>query len=120
MRVAFLVTDYPTSVGNPAGVFHRTLAESLVRAGATVDVVALVPRAPSPLAFLNSRWNEYRRISPRYDLGGVSVYRPRYWQLPRANELGVRHGSFARCLVQSLREVPDVVHAHYAYPCGLG
>ena len=33
MSVAFLVTGYPTAAGAAEGVFHRTLAEALVRAG---------------------------------------------------------------------------------------
>lgn len=116
--MAFLVTDYPTAAGY-AGIFHRTLAEALVRAGAEVEVVAPVPRAPMPLASLNRRWSAYQRTSIHYRLEGVSVHRPRYWQIPRANQLGLRHGSFARCLVGSVAEVPDVIHAHFAYPCGL-
>jgi teichuronic acid biosynthesis glycosyltransferase TuaC len=76
--------------------------------------------APEPLARLNRRWQGYNQISVRYDLEGVSVHRPRYWQIPSSVLLGLRHRSFARCLVESVTESPDVIHAHYAYPCGLG
>jgi teichuronic acid biosynthesis glycosyltransferase TuaC len=120
LSVAFLVTDYPTVTGNSAGVFHRTLAEALVRAGAEVEVVAPVARAPWPLPSLSRKYASYNRIPGHYRLGGVVVHRPRRWQVPRGNYLGVGHESFARCLTKTINRVPDVVHAHFAYPCGLG
>jgi teichuronic acid biosynthesis glycosyltransferase TuaC len=120
MRVTFLVTNYPAAGSPVRGVFHRTLAEGLSRAGAEVEVVAPVPRAPWPLSGANERWAGYAGIPGRYDLNGVAVHRPRYWQVPRASALGFGHGSFARCLrAAAIARRPDVIHAHFAYPCGI-
>jgi len=118
--VAFLVTGYPTPSGSTEGVFHRTLAEALTRAGAQVDVVAPLPRVPWPLPRVAAKWRDYESVPYAYRLGEVSVRRPRYWQLPKRNYLGIGHRSFARCLRESLTRRPDLVHAHFAYPCGLG
>jgi teichuronic acid biosynthesis glycosyltransferase TuaC len=119
LRVVFLVSGYPTPDGLTGGIFHQTLAEALVRAGAEVEVVAPLPRVPWPLTGLSQRWAGYARIPNSYSLGGIVVHRPRHWQVPRRNPLGVGHRGFARCLVSSIAQVPDVVHAHFAYPCGV-
>ncbi|MGH9368025.1 MAG: glycosyltransferase, partial [Thermoanaerobaculia bacterium] len=119
MSVVFLVTGYPTAAGNIEGIFHRTLAEALVRAGAQVEVVSPMPRVPWPLASVSRKWADYSETAAEYRLDGVVVHRPRYWQIPRANYLGARHGSFARCLGKSVTRVPQVIHAHFAYPCGM-
>jgi teichuronic acid biosynthesis glycosyltransferase TuaC len=68
---------------------------------------------------LTSRWKRYAATPRRYRLGAVSVLRPHYWQLPNANYLGTRHESFSKCLRRSVEGAPSVLHAHYAYPCGL-
>ena len=118
MRAAFLVTGYPVP-GSIGGVFHRTLAEALVRAGVEVEVVAPVPRVPRPLAHFNARWADYGRLPEQQVADGVLIKRPRYWQLPRANYLGTRHDAFARCLRVATERRFDIIHAHFAYPCGL-
>ncbi len=119
MRVAFLVTDYPAGSSRFAGIFHRTLAEALVRASARVEVVAPVARVPWPMTRFARKWAEYDRIPTKYCSGGVLVHRPRCWQIPRGNYLALRHRSFARCLNRAVERAPDVIHAHFAYPCGL-
>jgi teichuronic acid biosynthesis glycosyltransferase TuaC len=103
-----------------SGVFHRTLAEALARAGAAVEVVAPMPRIPRAIASRNEKWGKWADYPERYEMGGVVVHRPRHWQLPKDNYLALgRHRSFARCLVESVDAKPDVIHAHFAYPCGL-
>ena len=119
MRVVFLATEYPTPDGREGCVFHRTLAEALTRAGATVEVVAPIPRVPFGMGLVNRRWALYQRIPKHYRLGNVTVHRPRHWQLPRANHLGLRHSAFARCLLTTLEPPPDVIHAHFSYPSGM-
>jgi teichuronic acid biosynthesis glycosyltransferase TuaC len=119
MSVGFLVTGYPTPSGGSTGVFHRNLAGALRRAGASVEVVAPLPRVPWPLASVNGRWRRYSEIPETYRLDDVLVHRPRYWQVPRGNLVASGHGGYARCLRQSLTREPAVIHAHFAYPCGV-
>jgi teichuronic acid biosynthesis glycosyltransferase TuaC len=119
MRVAFLVTGYPTGNGNTEGVFHRSLAEALVRAGVDVNVIAPVARVPWGFAAIRRKYSDYERIPRFYRLGGVAIWRPRYWQHSWLNALHVRHRAFLRCLTRWRLDPVDVIHAHFAYPCGV-
>lgn len=118
IRVLFAVTAYPVENGGTAGIFHRTLAEALTRRGVSVQVVAPVPRVPGVLRRLNRRWLNYAAIPERYLCNDVKVLRPRYWMWPRGDNLGVTHRAYARLLVREA-EKPNLIHAHFAYPCGL-
>ncbi len=121
MKVAFLVTDYPT----PSGAADLRLSSNARRSAgprrrdrggrfSDAEDSGRDRRSQAPsLAPCGSR------IPERYELGNVIVHRPRHWQLPKANYLGSRHGAFARCLMESVRSKPDVIHAHFAYPSGL-
>lgn len=51
-------------------------------------------------------------------MGGCRILRPRYVQWPRADVWGWPHRSIMRAALVTAQK-PDVLHAHFAYPCGL-
>jgi teichuronic acid biosynthesis glycosyltransferase TuaC len=120
MRTLFIVTDYPSSESPVAGVFHQTCAEALVRKGIDLTVVAPIPWVPPGWGFLRPKWRCYTRVPSRYELNGVAVERPRYLQLPRSDHWFPAHLAFAKVAHRfALRHHSDIIHAHYAFPCGL-
>jgi len=118
-RVLWVTMAYP-SEGNPVpGIFYQTQAEALVRLGVQVEVVAPTPWVPWPLARCSRRWAAYRRIAERYEHGGVQIYRPRYPALPNEVLCGAPHWFMTQAIAQLGLTPPQLIHAHYAYPCGL-
>ena len=119
MRVVFLTTKYPCEVEPAAAVFHRTAAEALVRHGLDVEVVAPVAWVPPGLDRFSATCRRYRQIPKRCDNGGVLVHRPRYFQWPRSGVWRTEHWAFARLTRKAVSAKPDVIHGHFACPCGL-
>ena len=119
LRIVVLAPGYATEA-NPTGyVFHRTACEALARAGAQPRVVVPVAWAPWPLRSISARWGQYARIPQREQVDGITVEHPRYVQIPRGNRAGWPHRAFARLLRNMLAPDDLLIHAHFAYPCGL-
>ncbi len=116
MRALWITPGYP-SAANPSGfVFHHTQAWALTQAGVDVSVVAPTPWVPPGLAGRQPRWAPYRDLPRREDDGPILVERPRYLTTPRETRLGIAHLTQAFACRSVAR--PDVIHAHFAYPCG--
>jgi teichuronic acid biosynthesis glycosyltransferase TuaC len=81
-----------------------------------LSVVAPTPWVPSALASHRSRWAAYRNLPPREEDGSIRVERPRYLTTPRETRYGLAHLTQAFACRDVAR--PDVIHAHFAYPCG--
>jgi teichuronic acid biosynthesis glycosyltransferase TuaC len=118
MKVTFLVTAYPTTGNSVAGIFHKTLAEALVRRGLELEVIAPVPWVPPGLSAFSRRWRQYASTPQLSMTGGIPVRRPRYLHWPRADKWGWPHRGFVHSL-KSLSNQADLIHAHFAYPSGL-
>ena len=116
MRALWLTPGYPSSVDPVGFVFHQTQARALAETGVDVAVVAPAPWVPSGLASRSPRWAAYRRMPRREPDGRISVERPRYMTTPRETRLGLAHLTQALACRRVAR--PDVIHAHFAYPCG--
>lgn len=116
MHALWIAPGYP-SVMDPVGfVFHQTQARALAHAGVDLSVLAPTPWVPPMLAQRNSRWAAYRRM-PRQEYDGrIRVERPRYLTTPRETRLGFAH--LTQALACCGAPKPDVIHAHFAYPCG--
>lgn len=120
MRILFLVTRYPSEVDQISGIFHRTACEALLRAGEQVEVLAPVPFVPWGWRHLVGRWKSYAAIPASYTYSGVNVSRPRYLQVPRGDWIGWSHRWYESLLRRaSVSRPADVIHAHFAYPCGV-
>jgi glycosyltransferase involved in cell wall biosynthesis len=124
MRVLFVTHSFPRSVGDGAGAFVLRLAVALKARG--VEVRVLAPSAPG--------------LAGRDTIDGIEVHRFRY--APRSWETLAYEGTMAeqvssgmkgklallgliwgtkRAVVRAVSEFrPDVVHAHWWFPCGLG
>ena len=116
IRALWITPGYP-SLANPAGfVFHQTQARALREAGVDVSVMAPTPWVPPGLGRWSPRWANYQQ-APRHEHDGrISVERPRYLTAPRETRLGLAHLTQALACRRAAR--PDVIHAHFAYPCG--
>jgi len=116
MRALWITPGYPSAT-NPTGfVFHQTQARALTQAGVDVSVVAPAPWVPPGLARWRPRWAAYQKLPRREDDGAISVQRPPYLTTPRETRLGLAHLSQAFACRGVAK--PDVIHAHFAYPCG--
>ncbi len=78
-------------------------------------VVAPTPWFPLPGW---GRWSAYGDVPAQELRDGVEVLRPRYVTLPRRILLGRAWRSYLAALVRSTPVIPDVIHAHCAYPDG--
>ncbi len=119
MNVLLLLPGYPSEAQPAAYVFHRTACEALCRSGVAVRVVAPVAYVPSGLGWLSARWAQYAAIPRNGRMNGVLFERPRYVQVPRGDIFGWSHRWFVRILRKALRDEDRLIHAHFAYPCGL-
>jgi teichuronic acid biosynthesis glycosyltransferase TuaC len=116
MRALWLTPGYPSSVDPVGFIFHQTQARALADAGVAVSVVAPAPWVPPGLASRSPRWAGYARMPRREPDGRIPVERPRYITTPRETRLGLAH--LTQALACRRVERPDVIHAHFAYPCG--
>jgi teichuronic acid biosynthesis glycosyltransferase TuaC len=119
MNVTFLVTQYPTKENPVGGIFHKNQADALVRRGLEVQVIAPVPWVPPGVALLSQKWNSYASTPEECVSAGVRVSRPRYLHWPKADYWGWSHREIALASKALVTGHSDLVHAHFAYPCGL-
>jgi teichuronic acid biosynthesis glycosyltransferase TuaC len=116
VRALWITPGYPWA-GNPVGfVFHQTQARALAAVGVDVSVVAPTPWVPPGLAQWTPRWSAYRNAPRSEQDGPITVTWPRYLTTPRETRIGLAHLT----QVIACRHVPkpDIIHAHFAYPCG--
>lgn len=114
MKILVLSHLYPNPIAKMSGRFvHNQLR--LLKDHCQVEVVSPVPWFPLPGFGL---WSAYRRI-PHVDvLDGIRVRYPRRFALPR-RVLFTKLWRFQfRALRNSVARVPDLIHAHCAYPDG--
>jgi teichuronic acid biosynthesis glycosyltransferase TuaC len=116
MRALWLTPGYPSSVDPVGFIFHQTQARALADAGVDVSVVAPAPWVPPGLARRSPRWAAYQRMPRNEPDGRIPVQRPRYLTTPRETRVGLAH--LTQALACRRVERPDVIHAHFAYPCG--
>jgi teichuronic acid biosynthesis glycosyltransferase TuaC len=116
MRALWLTPGYPSSADPVGFIFHQTQARALAEAGVDVSVLAPAPWVPPGLARRSPRWAAYRRMPRNEPDGPIPVQRPRYITTPRETRLGLAHLTQAFACRHVDR--PDVIHAHFAYPCG--
>jgi glycosyltransferase involved in cell wall biosynthesis len=120
MRVATVTSFFPNSANRHRAVFVENLVRAMKRR-CEVDVVAPLPLAP-PLRAV-PRWWQQSRIPARETLDGIDVEHPRYVVVPKV-ELA-SGATYAAGVTASLRRLAAagpglVVHAHCAYPDGVG
>jgi teichuronic acid biosynthesis glycosyltransferase TuaC len=119
MRILTFSSLFPNATDKTFGVFiYQRMAHVHRRPGNHVCVVAPVPYFPSWLRI--TRWNTLGEIPRREEIGGMTIYHPRYLMLPRVSMyvqgLLIFLGSFL--LVRKLHRQNsfDCIDAHYIYP----
>jgi len=114
VKVLVLSHLYPNPIAKMSGRFvHNQLR--LLKDHCQVEVVSPVPWFPLPGFGL---WSAYRRI-PHVDvLDGIRVRYPRRFALPRRVLFTKLWRFQLRALLNSVTQVPDLIHAHCAYPDG--
>jgi teichuronic acid biosynthesis glycosyltransferase TuaC len=120
MHVLVLPSSYPTP-GNPArGCFYREQAQALARAGVQVGVVAPVFRGLRTLT--RERWQRSTGLFIGNDAGVQTVRRELWARFSPSPRLHGRHWlRVGRDLYRRYVDrfgVPDLIHAHGAYPAG--
>lgn len=114
MKVLVLSHLYPNPIANMSGSFvHNQLR--LLKDHCQVEVVSPVPWFPLPGFGL---WSAYHRIPPVDVLDGIRVRYPRRFALPRRILFTKLWRFHLRALLNSVARVPDLIHAHCAYPDG--
>ena len=114
MRVLVLSHLYPNRYARASGTFvHNQLR--FLREHCSIEVAAPVPWFPFP-GF--GRWSAYRRV-PRVEvMDGLRICHPRRLALPRRILFARQWRFHLRALERCDLAVPDLVHAHCAYPDG--
>lgn len=106
---------YPSSLSQMSGSFVHNQNRFLA-AHCHPRVVAPVPWFPLPGC---GRWSAYRSLPRREVMDGIEVRRPPYVTYPRRIRLHRVWRSYLRALAGAAGTVPDLIHAHVAYPDGL-
>ena len=119
MRVLAITTGYPGDHNPTEAIFIRTQCEALNSAGVAVEVLSLRPWVPPGFARWQARWRCYQRTPRYYELNSIPVHRPRYFAPPRSDLWASPHRAYVRQARKIFTRPPDVIHAHFAYPCGL-
>lgn len=114
MNVLVLSHLYPNAISKMDGSFvHNQLR--FLKAHCQVEVVAPVPWFPLPGFGL---WSAYRRVPRREVLDGIPVRHPRRCAVPRRIFFTRLWRFHLQALLNSVASVPDIIHAHCAYPDG--
>lgn len=117
--IVVVTTFFPNAAFPHRTVFVRNLVLAM-RARASVEVVAPVPYAPPAVRV--ARWRKLRTIPREETIDGMVVAHPRYAAVPGADALsGFTYGlAILESLRRRLARGPFLVHAHCAYPDGVG
>jgi len=119
MRVLMVSTFFPNSVDPHRTVFMKNLAHAM-RALCQLVVVAPVPCAPLPMP---GRHRAQRGIAHLEQVEGIDVLHPRFPVLPGLHWLsGLGYFIGVLAMLRRLKREgrPPLIHAHCAYPDGVG
>ena len=120
MRVATVTTFFPHSADRHRAVFVENLVRAMGRR-CQIDVISPVPFAP-PLRLFPD-WYRQSQIPRHENIDGIEVEHPRFVVMPKLDlASGLTYAVGVLPALRRLREEsPDlVVHAHCAYPDGVG
>jgi len=119
MKVLWVTSGYPWSGNLYGGVFHQTQAQALSRLGVQIAVEAAVPWIPRLAARLSQRY-ALQRSAPSHQVEGkLQIHRLCYFAHRSQTYFGWPHLILAHQLEKKMPFMPDLIHAHFAYPMGL-
>ena len=120
LRIAVVTTFFP----NPSVPYRTLFVRHLVRSLAErADVRILAPLPYAPPWPPRRRWRALRAVPDEHDDGQLHVGHPRYVVIPKIDAFS--GFSYSRAVLPWLRRLQaerpiDVLHAHCAYPDGVG
>ena len=114
MNVLVLSHLYPNVISKLSGSFVHNQARFL-KEHCQLEVVAPVPWFPLPGFGL---WSTYRHVPRREVVDGIEVRHPRRLAVPRRIFFTQQWRFHLKALLNAVEGVPDIVHAHCAYPDG--
>ena len=114
MKVLVLSHLYPNVISKIYGSFVHNQARFL-KEHCQLEIVAPVPWFPLPGFGL---WSAYRHVSRREVLDEIEVRHPRRFALPRRMFFTQQWRFHLKALLNAVEGVPDIIHAHCAYPDG--
>lgn len=115
-EVVWLTSSYPWSGDTVSGIFFRTQARALSRAGLSLAVVAPIPAVPWPLAHFSAKWRSHS-LAPRFEQDGeIAVMRPRFPNIPRQPSWAMPDRFTADAAWRDRRrwDGARLVHGHYS------
>ena len=121
MNILVISHLYPQPHQPEFGIFVKQQIEELVRQGHSVQVVSPVGFVPKAVSWLSGKWRCTRRLAQHTRDGQVEVYHPRCIILPRRLNYRGLGGQFYKAIRKVFRDsrfVPDIIHAHTAFPDG--
>lgn len=119
MRVSFLVGAYP-HINHPyAGIFYKKQIDALCRQGVQIEVIAPTPWFPKWCKSLLLNNRQPVEVPRQVIDDGVIIHRPRYLHWPKGVDSGFTHIFVREAAKRDLRDKPDIIHGHAAYPYGL-
>lgn len=116
MKVLVTSRLYPSAACPSRGTFVHHQVRFL-QDHCSVSVVSPTPWCP-PLPG-KGRWSAYGRVERTGALDGVEVRYPRYLSLPRRLGFASAWHRYLGALSRAMDGIPDLIHAHLAYPDGL-
>lgn len=120
MKVHWTVSNYPNEFNPVSGNFYKRMTEALVRQGVDVTVYALTQYSNKLMATFSKKFDLYNKYPSNELINGVKVIRPRYFNFPKLQGLGISHYSMYQSIkLQSDFADCDIIDAEYAYPFGL-
>ena len=116
MKVLVASRLYPSSAYPSRGTFVHEQVRFL-NAHCDLEIISPIPYFP-PLPG-RGRWSAYGRVGQRETLDGLEVRYPRYLSFPRRLFFTGLWRRYLGALRRAGGSVPDLIHAHLAYPDGL-
>lgn len=116
MKVLVASRLYPSSAYPSRGTFVHEQVRFL-NAHCDLEIISPIPYFP-PLPG-RGRWSAYGRVGQRETLDGLEVRYPRYLSFPRRLFFTGLWRRYLGALRRVGGSVPDLIHAHLAYPDGL-
>lgn len=121
MRILTFTGLFPHSEDPSHGIFvYQRSVHLAARSGNDVEVVAPVPYLPRWLK--TQRWRK-ASVPSQENVGGLRVYHPRYFLLPKVwmpfHALSMFLGSLRRVTKLNREARFDCIDAHFVYPDGL-
>ncbi len=116
MKVLVTSRLYPSSAYSSRGTFVHEQVRFL-KAHCDLEIVSPIPFFP-PLPGCG-RWSAYGRVARRETLDGLEVCYPRYLSFPRRLFFPSLWRRYLGALQRVVSSVPELIHAHLAYPDGL-